>query len=60
MSDFNNYIQDLQEKIKHGGERSHYSSLERLIEGLIIGVNVIVEEKGNQVGIPDLTKLLCS
>ncbi|MFM7407426.1 MAG: type ISP restriction/modification enzyme [Cuspidothrix sp.] len=55
MSDFNNYIQDLQEKIKHGGECSHYSSLERLIEGLIIGVNVIVEEKGNQAGIPDLT-----
>lgn len=55
MSDFNNYIQDLQDKIKHGGERSHYSSLERLIEGLIIGVNVIVEEKGNQAGIPDLT-----
>ncbi len=55
MSDFNNYIQNLQEKIKHGGERSHYSSLERLLEGLIIGVNVIVEEKGNQAGIPDLT-----
>jgi len=55
MSDFNNYIQDLQENIKRGGERSHYPSLKRLIEGLMIGVNARIEEKGNQAGIPDLT-----
>jgi predicted helicase len=55
MSDFNNYIQNLQENIKHGGERSHYPSLKRLIEGLMIGVNARIEEKGNQAGIPDLT-----
>ncbi|MEI6442297.1 MAG: type ISP restriction/modification enzyme [Nostocales cyanobacterium ELA583] len=55
MSDFNNYIQDLQENIKRGGERSHYPSLQRLIEGLMIGVNARIEEKGNQAGIPDLT-----
>ena len=55
MSDFNNYIQDLQENIKRGGERSHYPSLKRLIEGLMIGINARIEEKGNQAGIPDLT-----
>jgi predicted helicase len=55
MSEFNNYIQDLQENIKRGGERSHYPSLQRLIEGLMIGVNARIEEKGNQAGIPDLT-----
>ena len=55
MLNFNNYIQNLQKNIKHGGERSHYSSLQGLIEGLEIGINTIVEEKGNQAGIPDLT-----
>ncbi|MBO1050665.1 MAG: N-6 DNA methylase [Dolichospermum sp. DET73] len=55
MSDFNNYIQDLQENIKRGGERSHYPSLKRLIEDLMIGINARIEEKGNQAGIPDLT-----
>ena len=55
MSDFNNYIQDLQENSQHGGERSHYPNLKRLIEGLMIGINARIEEKGNQAGIPDLT-----
>ncbi|MFN7524698.1 MAG: N-6 DNA methylase, partial [Aphanizomenon sp.] len=55
MSDFNNYIQDLQENSQRGGERSHYPGLKRLIEGLMIGVNARIEEKGNQAGIPDLT-----
>ena len=55
MNNFNHYIQNLQKNIKHGGERSHYSSLQSLIEGLEIGINTIVEEKGNQAGIPDLT-----
>ena len=55
MSNVNNYIQDLQKNIKHGGERSHYPSLERLIESLNIGINTIIEAKGNQAGIPDLT-----
>ena len=54
MFNFNNYIQNLQKNIKHGGERSHYSSLQSLIEGEI-GISTIVEEKGNQAGIPDLT-----
>ncbi|OBQ22864.1 hypothetical protein [Anabaena sp. AL93] len=54
MNNFNNYIQNLQKNIKHGGERSHYSSLQSLIEGEI-GISTIVEEKGNQAGIPDLT-----
>ncbi|MDM3859966.1 MAG: N-6 DNA methylase [Aphanizomenon gracile PMC644.10] len=55
MNNFNHYIQNLQQNIKHGGERSHYSSLQGLIEGLEIGIDTIVEEKGNQAGIPDLT-----
>ncbi|WP_353929712.1 type ISP restriction/modification enzyme [Okeanomitos corallinicola TIOX110] len=55
MSDFNNYIQDLQINIEHGGERSHYPSLKRLIEGLMMGINARIEDKGNQEGIPDFT-----
>ncbi|MEA5576140.1 type ISP restriction/modification enzyme [Anabaena sp. UHCC 0451] len=55
MTDFNNYIQDIQTNIKRGGERSHYPSLQRLIEGLMIGINARIEEKGNQEGIPDFT-----
>ncbi|MBO1056548.1 MAG: N-6 DNA methylase [Dolichospermum sp. JUN01] len=55
MSDFNNYIQDLQENSQRGGERSHYPGLKRLIEDLMIGINARIEEKGNQAGIPDLT-----
>jgi predicted helicase len=55
MSDFNNYIQDLQENLKSGGQSSHYPSLKRLIEGLMMGINARIEEKGNQAGIPDLT-----
>ncbi|TAF10968.1 MAG: N-6 DNA methylase [Nostocales cyanobacterium] len=55
MTDFNNYIQDIQTNIKRGGERSHYPSLQRLVEGLMIGINARIEEKGNQEGIPDFT-----
>ncbi|WP_417118168.1 type ISP restriction/modification enzyme [Nodularia spumigena] len=55
MTEFINYIQDLQTNIKRGGERSHYPSLQRLIEGLMIGINATIEEKGNQEGIPDFT-----
>lgn len=55
MTNFNNYIQDIQTNIKRGGERSHYPSLQRLIEGLMIGINARIEEKGNQEGIPDFT-----
>ncbi|MBD2291970.1 N-6 DNA methylase [Anabaena sphaerica FACHB-251] len=55
MTDFNYYIQDIQTNIKRGGERSHYPSLQRLIEGLMIGINARIEEKGNQEGIPDFT-----
>ena len=55
MTEFTNYIADLQTNIKRGGERSHYPSLKRLIESLTMGINAIIEEKGNQQGIPDFT-----
>jgi len=55
MSDFTHYLQDLQENIQRGSERSHYPALKSLIDGLMIGINAIIEEKGNQIGIPDLT-----
>ncbi|MEA5617157.1 type ISP restriction/modification enzyme [Cronbergia sp. UHCC 0137] len=55
MTEFTNYLNDLQENIKRGGERSHYPSLKNLIESLMIGINARIEEKGNQAGIPDLT-----
>jgi predicted helicase len=55
MTEFTHYIEDLQTNIKRGGERSHYPNLQRLIEGLMIGINATIEEKGNQEGIPDFT-----
>ena len=55
MIEFTNYIQDIQTNIKRGGERSHYPSLKRLIEGLMMGINATIEEKGNQYGVPDFT-----
>lgn len=55
MTDFTNYLQDLQDNIQRGGERSHYPALKKLIESLAIGINATIEEKGNQAGIPDLT-----
>ncbi|MDH6100836.1 hypothetical protein NWP21_18745, partial [Anabaenopsis sp. FSS-46] len=55
MTEFTNYIEDLQTNIKRGGERSHYPSLKRLIESLMMGINATIEEKGNQQGIPDFT-----
>ena len=55
MTEFTHYIEDLQTNIKRGGERSHSPNLQRLIEGLMMGINATIEEKGNQEGIPDFT-----
>lgn len=53
--DFSHYLQNLQFNLERGSERSHYPTLKALIDDSQIGVNAVIEEKGNQAGIPDFT-----
>ena len=53
--DFRHYLQQLQSKLEKGSERTHYSTLENLINSVILGIKSTVEELGNQAGIPDFT-----
>ncbi|MEY2915002.1 MAG: hypothetical protein RLZZ184_4311, partial [Cyanobacteriota bacterium] len=53
--DFRHYLQQLQSKLEKGSERTHYSTLENLINSVILGIESTVEELGNQAGIPDFT-----
>ncbi len=53
--DFKHYLQQLQDKLEKGSERTHYSTLENLINSVILGIKSTVEELGNQAGIPDFT-----
>jgi predicted helicase len=55
MINVNHYLQNLQANLQRGSERSHYPSLKAFIEGGIIGLNAVIEEKGNKIGIPDFT-----
>jgi len=52
---FTHYLQNLQLNFQRGSERSHYPTLKALIDDSMIGINAIIEEKGNQAGIPDFT-----
>lgn len=55
MINVSHYLQNLQANLQRGSERSHYPSLKALIEGGMISLNAVIEEKGNKVGIPDFT-----
>ena len=55
MINVSHYLQNLQANLQRGSERSHYPSLKALIEGGILGLNAVIEEKGNKIGIPDFT-----
>ncbi|MEB3188771.1 MAG: hypothetical protein VKL42_00315 [Snowella sp.] len=55
MINVSHYLQNLQANLQLGSERSHYPSLKALVEGGMIGLNAVIEEKGNKVGIPDFT-----
>ncbi|MBL1209482.1 type ISP restriction/modification enzyme [Geminocystis sp. GBBB08] len=52
---FNYYLQELENILLQGSKRSHYPSLKTLIDSAILGINAVIEEKGNQAGIPDFT-----
>ncbi len=53
--DFQYYLQQVNQNLDLGSERSHYYALKSLIDNALIGINAIIEEKGNQAGIPDFT-----
>jgi len=52
---FTHYLQNLQLNFQRGSERSHYPTLKALIDDSMTGINAVIEEKGNQAGIPDFT-----
>ena len=52
---FIHYLQSLQVNFQRGSERSHYPTLKALIDDSMTGINAVIEEKGNQAGIPDFT-----
>lgn len=52
---FESYLQQLQQNLELGSERSHYPSLQTLINSSSIDLNAVIEEKGNKAGIPDFT-----
>ncbi len=52
---FTHYLQNLQFNFQRGSERSHYPTLKALIDDSMTGINAVIEEKGNQAGIPDFT-----
>lgn len=53
--DVNYYLQDIENILQKGSERSHYPTLKTFIDSAKLGVNTVIEEKGNQAGIPDFT-----
>jgi predicted helicase len=53
--DFQSYLQQLNQNLERGSERSHYYSLKSLIDNILMGINSIIEERGNHAGIPDFT-----
>ena len=55
MINVTHYLQNLQANLQLGSERSHYPNLKELVEGGVMGLNAVIEEKGNKVGIPDFT-----
>ncbi len=52
---YQQYIAELNQKSGKDSERTHYPALDQLIEKSRIGINLIVEERGNKIGIPDFT-----
>ena len=52
---FEYYLQELEKNLNRGSERSNYYGLKGLIDSGLIGINTIIEEKGNKAGITDFT-----
>lgn len=53
--DINYYLQEIENNLQKGSERSHYPTIKTLIDSAMLGINTVIEEKGNQAGIPDFT-----
>ncbi|MTF38198.1 type ISP restriction/modification enzyme [Cyanobacterium aponinum] len=53
--DVNYYLQEIENILQKGSERSHYPTLKTFIDTAMLGVSAVIEEKGNQAGIPDFT-----
>ena len=52
---FTHYLQELQNNLTRGSERTHYPALKNLVDSGMLGIITTIEEKGNQAGIPDFT-----
>jgi type I restriction-modification system DNA methylase subunit len=52
---FDAYLKAIQKNLKQGSERSHYPALKNLLDAPEIGIDAVIEEKGNKAGIPDFT-----
>lgn len=52
---FIHYLQELQNNLTRGSERTHYPTLKNLVDSGMLGITTTIEETGNQAGIPDFT-----
>ncbi len=52
---FIHYLQELQNNLTRGSERTHYPALKNLVDSGMLGIITTIEETGNQAGIPDFT-----
>ncbi|MEG4810761.1 hypothetical protein QUA82_26160 [Microcoleus sp. F8-D3] len=52
---FDTYIQSIQSNLLRGSERTHYQSIKNLLDNPAASLAAIIEEKGNQAGVPDFT-----
>ncbi|MDJ0578497.1 N-6 DNA methylase [Crocosphaera sp.] len=52
---FTHYLQELQNNLTRGSERTHYPALKNLVDSGMLGIITTIEETGNQAGIPDFT-----
>lgn len=52
---FDVYLKSINKNRQLGSERSHYPALKNLLDDPAIGIDAVIEEKGNKAGIPDFT-----
>ncbi|WP_202924921.1 N-6 DNA methylase [Myxacorys almedinensis] len=52
---FDAYLKSIQKNLQKGSERSHYPALKDLLDDPAVGLDAVIEEKGNKAGIPDFT-----
>jgi len=52
---FDAYIRSIQSNLQRGSERTHYPAFKNLLDNRAVGIDAVIEEKGNKAGIPDFT-----